>query len=84
MVKDWSTLYSCFEYCHLSVTEQWAPRSTRWCPVATSAGLVGKGERRAIRVELGSTAAIPGLTRALNDRDPEVRQAAAEALGKTQ
>jgi len=28
--------------------------------------------------------AIPGLTRALNDRDPEVRQAAAEALGKTQ
>ena len=29
-------------------------------------------------------AALPGLTRALNDRDPEVRRAAAEALGKTQ
>jgi HEAT repeat protein len=27
---------------------------------------------------------IPALTRALNDRDPEVRRAAAEALGKTQ
>jgi HEAT repeat protein len=29
-------------------------------------------------------AALSGLTRALNDRDPEVRRAAAEALGKTQ
>lgn len=35
-------------------------------------------------VDMNVAAAIPGLTRALNDRDPEVRQAAAEALGKTQ
>jgi HEAT repeat protein len=34
--------------------------------------------------EMNIAAAVPGLTRALNDRDPEVRQAAAEALGKTQ
>jgi len=33
--------------------------------------------------EMKVAAALPALTRALNDRDPEVRRAAAEALGKT-
>ena len=31
--------------------------------------------------EIGTPAAVQAITRALSDRDPEVRKAAAEALG---
>ncbi|MFL5559505.1 MAG: HEAT repeat domain-containing protein, partial [Gemmatimonadaceae bacterium] len=32
--------------------------------------------------EIGTPAAVQGITKALNDRDPRVRKAAAEALGE--
>ena len=44
--------------------------------------IIGKSMLQQALGEFGSAASVPGLTRALNDVNRDVRRAAAEALGR--